>query len=122
MSYRDFDNYLTLLASFMRLSGKQRDAIGQELRSHPEDRLDELAASGVSRDEAVKQALAEFGDAAGLAGQVGAISWNRKRRWLVRLMTLSVAATLLIAAGLGIFWPGRNAAPAVGATTGQQAA
>jgi hypothetical protein len=111
MSDREFENYLTLLAGLLRLSGKQRDAIAAELRSHLEDRLDELVASGVSREEAVKQALAEFGDAAGLAGQFVAISSSRKRRWLVRLMTFSVAATLLITASLIIFWPGRNAAP-----------
>src|SRR5690349_1357695 len=111
MSDREFENYLTLLAGLLRLSGKQRDAIADELRSHLEDRLDELMAGGVSREEAVKQALAEFGDAAGLAGQFVAISWNRKRRWLVRVMTFSVAATLLITASLIIFWPGRNAAP-----------
>ncbi|HMC10535.1 MAG TPA: permease prefix domain 1-containing protein, partial [Pirellulaceae bacterium] len=90
---------------------RQRGAIAEELRSHLEDRLDELMARGISRDEAVKQALAEFGDAAGLAGQFVAISWNRKRRWLMRLTTFSVAATLLLAASLVIFWPGRNAAP-----------
>ena len=65
---------------------------------------------GLRAKQAIEQALAEFGDAAGLAGQFVAISQNRKRRWLVRLMTFSAAATLLIAASLVIFWPGRNAA------------
>src|SRR5262245_6608596 len=111
MSDREFENYLTLLAGLLRLSGKQREAIAEELRSHLEDRLEELMAGGVSREEAVKQALAEFGDAAGVAGQFATVSRNRKRRWLVRVMTFSVAATLLIAASLVIFWPGRNAAP-----------
>ncbi len=120
MSDREFENYLTLLAGLLRLSGKQREQIADELRSHLEDRLDELIASGVSHEEAVKQALAEFGDAAGLAGQFGAISRNRKRRWLVRLMTFSVAATLLLAASLITFWPGRNAAPGRPAAIAQQ--
>src|SRR5262245_48510936 len=111
MSDREFENYLTLLASLLRLSGKQREAIAEELRCHLEDRLEELMAGGVSREDAVKQALAEFGDAARLAGQVATVSRNRKRRWLVRVMTFSVAATLLIASSLVIFWPGRNAAP-----------
>jgi hypothetical protein len=111
MSDREIENYLTLLAGLLQLSGKQREAIAEELRSHLEDRLADLIAAGVSHEEAVKQSLAEFGDAAGLAGQFGAVSRNRKRRWLVRLMTFSVAATLLIAAGLVTFWPGRNAAP-----------
>jgi hypothetical protein len=120
MSDREFENYLTLLAGLLRLSGKQRDAIADELRSHLEDRLEELMAGGVSHDEAVKQALAEFGDAAGLAGQFVAISKNRKRRWLVRLVTFSAAATILIAASLITFWPGRNAAPGRAAAIAQQ--
>jgi hypothetical protein len=119
MSDREFENYLTLLAGLLRLSGKQREAIAEELRSHLEDRLEDLMAGGVSREEAVKQALAEFGDAAGLAGQFAAISRNRKRRWLVRLISFSAAATLLIAASLVIFWPGRNAGPGVAAVVAQ---
>jgi hypothetical protein len=111
MSDREFENYLTLLTGLLRLGGKQRDAIARELRSHLEDRLEELLAEGISREDAIKRALAEFGDAAGLAGQFVAISQHRKRRWLMRITTFSLAATLLIAAGLITFWPGRNAGP-----------
>jgi hypothetical protein len=121
MSDREFDNYLTLLAGLLRLDGKQRQAIAEELRSHLEDRLDELTAGGVSREEAVRQALAEFGDAAGLAGQFVAISQHRKRRWLMRLTTFSVAATLLVAASLALLWPGRNAAPGAASVAAQDA-
>src|SRR5262245_28953890 len=119
MSDREFENYLTLLSGLLRLDHKQRAAIAQELRSHLEDRLDELVEQGVSRDEAIKQALAEFGDAAGLAGQFVAISQSRKRRWLMRVTTFSMAAMVLVAAGLAIFWPGRNAAPGVAAVVAQ---
>src|SRR6476619_2314747 len=115
MSDREFENYLTLLAGLLRLDGRQREAIADELRSHLEDRLDELVARGLSREEAVRQALAEFGDAAGLAGQFATISQRRKRRWLMRMTTFSVAAMVLLAASLAIFWPGQNAAPGVGA-------
>src|SRR5436305_7148996 len=119
MSDREFENYLTLLASLLRLDPKQRREIGDELRSHLEDRLDELMARGASREDAVKQALAEFGDAAGLAGQFLAVQRNRKRRWLMRVTTFSIAATILVAAGIAIFWPGRNAAPGVAAVLAQ---
>jgi hypothetical protein len=121
MSDREFENYLTLLAGLLRLDGKQRQAIAEELRSHLEDRLEELVARGVSREDAVQQALAEFGDAAGLAGQFAAISQTRRRRWLMRVMTFSVAATLLLAAGIAIFWPGRNAAPGIAEAVAQDA-
>ena len=56
MSDREFENYLTLLAGLLRLDGKQRRAIADELRSHLEDRLEELLERGVSKDEAVQQA------------------------------------------------------------------
>jgi PDZ domain len=114
MSDREFDNYLTLLSGLLRLDSKQRRAIAEELRSHLE-----LIEQGVSKDEAIQEALAEFGDAAGLAGQFTTISWQRKRRWLMRLTTFSVAAMILLAAGLTIFWPGRNAAPGVASVVAQ---
>jgi hypothetical protein len=119
MSDREFENYLALLSTLLRLDPKQRGEIGDELRSHLEDRLDELMARGISREHAVKQALAEFGDAAGLAGQFLAVQRNRKRRWLMRMTTFSIAATILVAAGIATFWPGRNAGPGIAAVVAQ---
>jgi len=111
MSDREFDNYLALLSRLLRLGDKQRDAIAGELRAHLEDRLDDLVARGVPRDEAVRQALEEFGDAAGLAAEFGSLSRNKRNRWIMRLTTVSVAAVVLIAAGIVTFWPGNNAGP-----------
>ena len=39
----------------------------------------------------------------------------------MRLTTFSVAATVLLAAGLAIFWPGRNAGPGVAMVSAQVA-
>src|SRR5262245_48679294 len=111
MSDKEFDNYLTLLSRLLKLGAKQRDAIAGELRCHLEDRLEELLARGVPRDEAVRQALEEFGDATGLAAEFVSLSGNRRKRFLMRLMTASVAAIVLIAAGIFTFWPGGNAGP-----------
>jgi hypothetical protein len=119
MSDREFENYLTLLAGLLRLDGRQRKQIAEELRAHLEDRLDELAGQGVPHDEAVQRALSEFGDAASLAASFAGISRGRKRRWLMRVTTFSIAATLLIAAGIFTFWPGRNAAPGAAAVVAQ---
>jgi hypothetical protein len=119
MSDHEFDNYLTLLAKLLRLDSRQRERIASELRAHLEDRLDELLAGGMPREEAVKVALAEFGDAAGLAAEFGSLSRNRKRRWLMRVTTFSAAAIVLFAAGLAIFWPGRSAGPGVAAVVAQ---
>src|SRR4029453_3492838 len=57
----------------------------------------------------------------GRAGELVTLSRNRKRRWLMRLTTFSIAVTLLIAAGLAIFWPGRNAAPGLAILIAQNA-
>jgi hypothetical protein len=119
MSDGEFENYLTLLASLLRLDRAQQQAIAGELRTHLEDRLDDLTSRGVPRDEAVRQALAEFGDAAGLADQFVSLSRSRKRRWLMRMATFSAAAALLVAAGLITFWPGNNAGPGVAALVAQ---
>src|SRR5262245_37984981 len=119
MSDHEFNNYLSLLAGLLRLGERQRRAIAEELRTHLEDRLDELLARGVSREEAIQQALAEFGDAAGLAAQFASISRGRRRRWLMRAISFSVAAIVLMAAGLAIFWPGRHAGPAAAIVAAQ---
>jgi hypothetical protein len=113
MSPEEFDNYLTLVSSLLRIGGKQRERIARELRTHLDDRLEDLLGRGVPREEAIRQALAEFGDAAGLAADFVSLSRNRKRRWLMRVTTASVAATVLIALGLITFWPGTNAGPGI---------
>src|SRR6187549_1044475 len=122
MSEREFENYLALLTRLLRLGGKQRAAIASELRTHLEDRMADLLEQGVPREEAIRQALEEFGDAAGLAADFVSLSQNRRRRWLMRLTTYSVAATLLVAAGLVTFWPGRNAGPGAAMLVAQSAA
>ena len=106
MSEQDFENYLILLSRFLRLTSSQREAISGELRDHLEQRLDELLQQGVTREEAVRTALEEFGDATALADQFTSIAWNRKRRWMMRLTMTSVfglAASLLLVIA---FWPG----------------
>ena len=119
MSDHEFENYLALLSRLLRLDVRQRDQIAGELRVHLEDRLDDLLSRGVPRHEAVRQALEEFGDAAALAAEFASISRNKQRRWLMRVTTFSVAATMLIAAGVFTFWPGRNAGPGVAAVVAQ---
>src|SRR5688572_4070770 len=119
MSDREFDNYLALLARLLRLGEKQRQAIAGELRAHLEDRLDELLDRGVPHDEAVQLALEEFGDAAALASEFVSLARNKRRRWIMRLTTASVAATVLIAAAIFTFWPGTNAGPGPAAIVAQ---
>jgi hypothetical protein len=122
MSHQEFENYLALLARLLRVGPRERQRVAEEFRSHMEDRLDDLLARGMPRDEAVRQALEEFGDAAGLAAQLVSINRHRRNRWLMRLTTASVAAVILVAAGIVTFWPGNNAGPGPARTVAQDPA
>jgi hypothetical protein len=122
MSDHEFENYLALLSRLLRLSGSHREKIAAEFRAHLEDRLEELLAGGMTREEAVRRALEEFGDAAGLAAEFVSIAGGRKRRWIMRVATFTVAATILVAAGLVILWPARNAGPGAAVAVAQSPA
>jgi hypothetical protein len=119
MSDDEFDDFLGLLSRLLRLGNKQRHAISRELRAHLEDRLDELLAAGVPREQAVRQALDEFGDAAGLAAEFVSISRHKRRRWQMRITTASLAAMVLVAIGIFTFWPGGNAGPGLSTVVAQ---
>jgi hypothetical protein len=122
MSQQEFDTYLALLCRLLRIAPQQREQVAEEFRAHMEDRLDELLAKGLDREAAVKLALEEFGDAAGLAAQIASISQGRRKRWIMRIGTVSVAG--LAAAGLlaAALWPegAQVKAPQVVAQTGDK--
>src|SRR5262245_12300720 len=112
MTNNEFDNYLTLLSSLLQIRGEQREAIAKELRAHMEDRLDELLAQGIERDDAVRIALADFGDAAGLAADFSSLSRNRRRRWMMKVTSFSMAVLVLLTVGLIAIWPEHRPGPA----------
>jgi hypothetical protein len=87
------------------LSPAQREAIGEELRDHFESRLTELINAGKSHDEAVRLALAEFGDAAGLAAEFTHISIARRRRLVMRCTVASVVALAAAVFMAMAIWP-----------------
>ena len=105
MSQQEFDTYLSLLCRLLRIAPRQREQVAEEFRAHLEDRLEELLSRGLPREEAIKLALEEFGDAAGLAAQLVSIVQGRRKRWIMRIGTISVAG-LAAAVLLGVaFWP-----------------
>lgn len=111
MPEHDFELYLSLLSRFLRLNPAQRDEIADELRDHLEQRLEELSSRGISREEAIRQALDEFGDAAELASHFTKATHIRRRRLIMRCTLGTVgalAATLLVATA---FWPQGPHAP-----------
>jgi hypothetical protein len=122
LSQQEFETYLTLLCKLLRVESTQREQVAQELRAHMEDRLDELLARGIPRQQAIQMVLEEFGDAAGLAAQLASISWNRKQRWYMKVSAFGVAG--LAAAGLLALalWPESGRVPATPQAVAQQPA
>jgi hypothetical protein len=109
MSEGEFENYLMLIGRLLRLSPAQREAIGEELRDHFESRLAELLERGLAHDEAVRIALEEFGDAAGLAASFTSISQTRRRRLIMRCTVASVAALAAAVVVAMAVWPENHA-------------
>ena len=105
MSEQEFEAYLDLLARMLKLTPKQRDAIAHELRDHMEDRLEELQARGVPRDEAVRLALDEFGDANVLASDFTSIAKQRNRRRMMQTTFGTLAACAAIALSISFLMP-----------------
>lgn len=99
MSEHEFESYLGLLTRFLRLDARQRDDIRRELRAHMEEAIDEQMSRGASREDAIKQALEDFGDAAELAARFSKIGW--KKRWIMR--GTAVAASIGIVAIWSVF-------------------
>lgn len=111
MPEREFDLYLSVLSRLLRLSPQQKDAIADELRDHLEERFEALVRSGVPRDDAIRQALDEFGDAAGLAVDFTAVSKKRIRRLIMRSTAAVTALIALVAFFLTNFAPQQPGAP-----------
>ena len=95
MSQQEFDSYLALLCRLLRIAPQQREQVAEEFRTHMEDRLEELLATGLPREEAIQQAIGEFGDAAGLAAQLLKIQQGRRKRWIMRISVASVLCVSL---------------------------
>ncbi len=96
MSQAEFDSYLSLLSKFLRLRSRQRAELADELRDHLDSRLDELLAAGKSREQAIKIALEEFGDAAVLAEDFSRLASRRNRRFVMRCTAASAAVVAAV--------------------------
>ncbi|NQV26846.1 MAG: hypothetical protein HQ518_21050 [Rhodopirellula sp.] len=108
MPEHEFEIYLSVLSRLMKLDAQQKAAIADELSDHLEERFEELVRSGLGRDEAIRQALDEFGDASGLAVDLTRVSQKRIRRILMRS---SLATATLVTVGFGwmFLFPPANA-------------
>ncbi|MEZ6144458.1 MAG: permease prefix domain 1-containing protein [Planctomycetaceae bacterium] len=99
MSEREFELYLSLMSKLLRLGPEQTASISDELRDHFDERFEDLCRQGVPREQAIRQALDEFGDAAGLAADFTHLARTRRRRLIMRF---SLATVFLAAAALMI--------------------
>ncbi|MFT4560021.1 MAG: hypothetical protein ACI92S_005418 [Planctomycetaceae bacterium] len=107
MPEHEFQIYLSVLSRLMKLDEQQKAAIADELSDDLEQRFEELVRSGMDRDEAIRQALDEFGDASGLAVDLTRVSQKRIRRIIMR-SSLATAALLLIGFGWMFLFPPAN--------------
>lgn len=105
MPENEFELYLELLGKFLRLRPQQRTEIADELRDHLEVRLEELARGGMSRAEAVRRTLDEFGDAASLADHFSQLAQERRKRFLMRCTYGTVTAAALVLIVATALWP-----------------
>lgn len=111
MSEPEFEMYLSLMSKLLRLNGAQKSDIAEELRAHLEERLADLTAQGMSRDDAIRLALDEFGDAGALAWQFTRPHSLRRRRQIMRYTLgtfLSLCGIFLL---VSLTWPVRPDLP-----------
>ena len=108
MSNQEFENYLALIGKLLQLSHKQRDQIAGELRDHLQMRVADLESEGVEKQEAIKRALEEFGDAAVMAKNFQSVINHKKRRWMMRFVTFSIAGSFVAAVLLMAIWPSES--------------
>jgi hypothetical protein len=113
MPEREFELYLSVLSRVLRLSPHQKDCIADELRDHLEERFEDLVRSGLPRDDAIRQALDEFGDAAGLAVDFTAVSKKRIRRLIVRSTAVITALIAIVAFFMNDMAPPQPGVPVV---------
>ena len=117
MSEHEFEQFLALFSGMLRLNPAQRDEIAAELMDHLQERLAELSNRGVSRDKAIKIALEEFGDAAGLAAQFVLVLSQQRRRRLMKWTASSVVVVMMLLFAAYAFWPANPARGPIPAVT-----
>ena len=105
MSNQEFENYVALIGKLLKLTREQRDQIWVELQDHLRMRVADLTSEGVSKPDAISQALEEFGDAAVMAKNFQTVINLKRRRWIMRFATFSIVGTFLAAVLSMALWP-----------------
>ncbi len=105
MSRDEFDNYLKLVAKLLRCNSDQQQQLCDELRDHLELRKADLMAEGLGEQQAIGRALDEFGDVALMADNFRKISQLKRKRWMMKLTTVSIAIGFVACLLLMAMWP-----------------
>lgn len=105
MSNQEFENYCALIGKLLQLTREQREQISGELQDHLQMRVADLVAEGVAKQDAIAQALEEFGDAAVMAKNFQTVLNLKRRRWMMRFATISMAAAFLATILTMALWP-----------------
>ncbi len=105
MSNEEFENYVALMGKLLHLTSEQRDQISGELQDHMQMRVADLMGEGIAKPDAISQALEEFGDAAAMAKNFQTVLELKRRRWMMRFATYSMAGTFLAAVLTMAMWP-----------------
>jgi hypothetical protein len=112
MTHPQIEQFLeTLSAAWPR--DANREAALEELRDHLLSAVEEAAADGDDEQQALARALAECGPPVQLARQYRGAFYERRKRWIMRLSTAGLAASVLAAIGVAVWWPGENGSPIV---------
>lgn len=111
MSEPEFEAFLRQLAHSLTLKEPQKSAVAEELRDHLDERMRHLTESGRSREEACRQALAEFGDAVTLAHDLTLPHQRLQRRKAVRYTLTSVSLVVTTFVMASFYWPVQRPEP-----------
>ncbi len=105
MSNEEFETYVALMGKLLQLTPEQREQISGELQDHLQMRVADLVEDGMTKSDAVKQAVEEFGDAAVMAKNFQTVLNLKRRRWMMRFATISMAGAFLAAVLTMAMWP-----------------
>ena len=105
MSNQEFESYVALIGKLLQLTRQQREQIGGELQDHLQMRVADLMSDGIAKHDAVAKALEEFGDAAVMAKNFQTVLNLKRRRWMMRFATISMAGAFMAAVLTMALWP-----------------
>jgi hypothetical protein len=104
--------WLDVMVSMLNLPPGERAEVREELESHLRDRVRDLMLGGLDSEEAMARAVGELGDAAELAGRFGVVKRAQRRRTVMNVLGLGVAAGAAVVSIAALMNSGGSTSPA----------